>query len=91
MKTKTTCDIEENPNAHLIEIFNLVQQDFIKQKTNEVMETLGKPVMTFNFTHVNSYPICQINWYQNILGFFSFFGGGPLYAWFEKGFVHSIS
>ena len=51
----------ENPNAHMIEIFNLVQQDFIKQKTNEVMKTLGKPVMTFNFTHVNSYPICQIN------------------------------
>ena len=86
MKTKTTCDIEENPNAHLIEIFNLVQQDSIKQKTNEVMETLGKPVMTFNFTHVNSYPICQINWYQNIkeivnlfenILFFFLFGGGP--------------
>ena len=48
MKYKTNClnreaaCAEENSNAHLVEIFNQEQQDFMKLKANEVRKSLGK-------------------------------------------------
>ena len=48
MKTESTCSnrkaacAAQNPNAHLVEIFNQVQQDFMNLKANEVMKSFGK-------------------------------------------------
>ena len=48
MKTESTCSnrkaacAAQNPNAHLVEIFNQVQQDFMNLKANEVMKFFGE-------------------------------------------------
>ena len=35
----------ENLNAHLVEIFNQVQQDFMNLKANEVMQSFGESLI----------------------------------------------
>ena len=48
MKTISKCSnrkaacAAQNPNAHLVEIFNQVQQDFMNLKANEVMKSFGE-------------------------------------------------